>query len=165
MKNFFLIIISLIIVISLNSCSKSDDSIESDDSTENIEGLRVTINGNTRIFNKVWVDQFVYENGTINEYTSLIVRGEIEPNSIERINFSLLKGKTGLEAISHLQYFDSNDRPFYYDRSTNGGSFSINVTSNDINNKLLKGKFNGTLQQNAGGIILTFKNGSFNIQY
>jgi len=161
MKKKSLIIVPLILIISLFSCTKSEDSPVSNEITE---GLRVTINGKTKIFNKVWVDQFVYEKGTTNEYTSLIVRGEIEPNSTERINFSLLKGKTGAEAVFHLGYSDSNDYQFYYDRSTNGGSFTINVISNDMNN-LLKGYFNGTLQQNGGGTILDFKNGSFNIKY
>jgi hypothetical protein len=149
----------------LNSCTKHDNLAETNNYTEIVEGLRVTINGNLRVFKNVQVQQFVYETGTPNEYTSLIVKGEIESNSNERINFALLKGKTGVNPIFHLQYFDSNDYGFYYDINTNGGSFSTNVTSNEININLLKGTFNGILQQNGGGTILNFSKGTFNISY
>jgi hypothetical protein len=164
MKKIFLIILSFNLVL-LASCSKSDSPNENDNSGEIIKGLRVTINGSTKIFTNVSVEQFVYEAGTANEYTNLIVKAEIAPNSIERISFSLRKGNTGSEAVYMLTYIDSSDSVFYYMSNTNGGSFLINIISNDIGANLLKGKFNGTLQKNGGGTILTFTNGSFNVDY
>jgi hypothetical protein len=164
MKKIFLIILSFNLVL-LASCSKNDSPNENDNSSEIIKGLRVTINGITRIFTEVSVQQSVYEEGTANEYTSLLVRGKIETNSVEKISFSLIKGDTGFEAVYMLTYIDSSNRVFYYMRESNGGSFLINIISNDVGANLLKGKFSGTLQENGGGTIHTFTNGSFNVDY
>lgn len=86
MKKIFLIIVSFNLIL-LASWSKSDSPNENDNSGEIIKGLRVTINGSTKIFTNVSVEQFVYEAGTANKYTNLIVKAEIAPNSIERISF------------------------------------------------------------------------------
>lgn len=151
---------TFLFIITLNSCSNNDNI---DDYKIVAEGITVTVNGTKKIFNEISVEQTVFEEGTANEYTSLLVKARITPNSIEHMSFSLLKGKVGIP-INSLLYVDSEDRIYYFNRSTDGGNFNINVTLNDLNN-LIQGKFYGTLQENGGGTILKFEKGSFNIKY
>ncbi len=161
MKKIFSIITIILIILTSNSCSNNENT---DNYEITKEGISVIVNGTKKTFTIVSVEQYIHEQGTSNEYISLLVKGQINANSSERISFSLLKGKIN-PPIEFLTYVDSDDRIYYFERSTNGGSFNINITTNDYANNLLEGKFYGTLQENGGGTLLKFEKGSFSIQY
>lgn len=150
MKKLFLFLAVSSLV--LNSCSKDDDG-------KKIGGtITVTIDGQTKTFNNVVVYEEVYNAGTADEYTDLLVDGSIGNSTNETITFELEKGDTS-----------SNSIYFFYEK--NGVIYSYNgmtstITTNN-NSKKLKGNFSGTMSNFSGpeGINLEFTNGSFDIQY
>ncbi|MBA0882597.1 hypothetical protein [Flavobacterium undicola] len=158
MKRIFALI--LILCFSLFSCSNDG---KTDQKTEIPKGITVEINGVTKVFNEVSVEKYGQTQGGYVDL-SLILSGRIEKNSIERIVFSITnKGENGDNKVNQVMYVDQNDNEYYYDPSTNQ-NFSVDVIENDLM-FILKGRFSGILYQNKGGNKLSFKNGSFNVQY
>ncbi|WP_396192196.1 hypothetical protein [Flavobacterium sp.] len=153
-------IIALILLISFSVSSCSNDN----ETQELPQGLTVVVNGATKVFNIVSVEETVYGGGTPSEYSSLILRGEIATNSIERIVFTFRKGVTGKNAFGNMYYVDNEDREYYYFYYNEDERFIINVIKNDFSN-LLQGKFYGKLYENGGPTEINMQKGSFNIQY
>ena len=150
MKKVFLFVSVLVLTLSLNSCSNSDNG-------SSIGGtVTVTIDGQAKTFNTIDVHQQVFHEGTTDELTELSISALIGTSSTEIITFNLEKGNLGTEAIYDFRYKNGN---FYY-----YGSYT-NVTTNSTNRKLI-GIFSGTASDSSEpptSVVLS--NGSFNIQY
>jgi len=158
MKRIFTLI--LIFGFLLFSCSNDD---KTDQTVEIPKGITVEINGVTKVFNEISVEKYAQTQGGYVDL-SLILSGRIEKNSIERIIFSITnKGENGNNKVNQVLYVDQNDNEYYYYSGTNL-DFSVDVIENDLLYKL-KGRFSGILSPNHGGNELSFKNGSFNVQY
>jgi hypothetical protein len=142
------------------SCSVDD---KTDETTEIPKGITVKINGVTKVFNEISVEKYAQTQGGYVDL-SLIISGRIEKNSIERIFFSITnKGENGDNIVNQVLYVDQNDNEYYYYPNSNL-DFFVEVLENHLN-YILKGRFSGILYQNKGGNELSFKNGSFNVQY
>ncbi|MDR6760866.1 hypothetical protein J2Y38_001064 [Flavobacterium sp. 2755] len=157
MKKASAIILNLLLIFLLNSCSNDEDTND-----KIPEGLIVEINGKTTTFETQTTER-VKNEGTINEYTELTIIGSIE-NSNERIFISLNKGKTGSDAIHKLLYINSKKEDHHYDSQDEK---EYNFTSNTLINsseKKLEGSFSGKLLASNKETSTELK-GTFNIQY
>lgn len=148
MKKIFLYLFA--VSLALSSCSK-------DDSTSNtLKKISMTIGGQVKTFNTISVTEEVYEVGTEDEYTDLVI---LASNGTETISIGLAKEETGTDVIYYFSYVDSNDDDYY-----NTDSFNTNVTVNS-SSKNLKGTFSGILQGSEMGTTINVTKGSFNIKY
>ncbi|RXM49360.1 hypothetical protein [Flavobacterium sp. YO12] len=160
MRKATAIILNLFLIFLLNSCSNSEDTND-----KIPEGLIVEINGKITAFEPEIIE-YVYDKGSINEYTELTIIGNIGniENSNERIFISLNKGKTGSDAIHKFLYINSKKEDHHYDSQDKK---EFNFTSNTlINNseKKLEGRFSGILLA-ANKETSTELKGTFNIHY
>ena len=158
MKKLFLFVSAIALTVSLNSCSKSDSS-------SSVGGtITMKINGTSKTFNTVVVDEHVYYAGTTDEYTELTATGIVGTDATEYVTFTTDKGVLGSDAIYSFEYY-KNGQTYY---SYGGGGFAANVTTNNTSKKLI-GSFSGILNGNdsttGDPITVSLTNGTFNVQY
>ena len=159
MKKFILFVSAVVLTVTLNSCSKSDSGSSSPRGT-----VTMKINGTSKTFNTVVVNQHVYNAGTTDEYTELTATGIVGTDATEYVTFITDKGVLGADAIYSFEYYKNGQ--IYY--SSGGGSFAANVTTNNTSKKLI-GSFSGILNGNdsttGNPITVSLTNGTFNVQY
>ena len=155
MKKLFLFIAVSSLLFSLNSCTNSDSS-------RGIGGsITMKINGVSKTYYTVAVNQQIISAGTANEYKLLTVIGTVGANTTEIITFNLVRGDVGSDVVFDFTY--QNGTSLYFGNSLNG--FISNVTLNNSGNQL-NGNFAGELVDNLGnpsGIVLS--EGAFDVQY
>lgn len=149
MKKLFLYLFA--VSLTFSACSKSDTN------SSTSKRISMTVGGQVKTFNTISVTEEIFEAGTPDEYTDLMVLATNDTDT-ETISINLEKGVTGTDVIYYLSYTE-NDNVYY-----RTASFNTNVTVND-SSKNLKGTFSGTLQDSATGSTLTVTNGSFDINY
>lgn len=163
MKKLFLFLSLATLSVGLNSCSK-DDSSDSSNNNSTPSAVQVTINGASKTFNTIVVDQDTYtEEG--HTYTELIVTASINNSATEMITFSLIKGEVGADAIYGFEYIKDGKR--YNTFNSEGFAFST-ITQTNSNNKIT-GTFSGGLSawNNDTGVydVVTTSSGAINITY
>ena len=149
MKKIFLYLFA--VSLTFSSCSKDDSSSSAS------KKITMTIGGQVKSFNTISVTEDVYDVGTVDEYTDLIVLATNDAGT-ETISISLEKEITGTDAIYYFSYSDGENDYYATD------SFNTNVTVNN-SSKNLKGTFSGILQGPAMGSTLAVTNGTFDINY
>lgn len=162
MKKLFLFLSLATLSVGLNSCSKDDSSDSNNNATPS--AVQVTINGTSKTFNTIVVDQdnYTLEGQT---YTDLNVTASINNSATEMITFSIQKGDVGADAIYNFEYV--KDGKTYNSYNSEGFSFST-ITQTNSNNKIV-GTFSGGLSSwnNETGVydVATTSAGTFNITY
>jgi hypothetical protein len=152
MKKLFLFVAASALAVSLNSCSGDDSSSSTGGS------ITAKINGTTKTFDNVVVNEESFPNEDGGTYTELTVTGTIGNSASELITFSLEKGDVGSEAVWSFNYTANGQT--YYDN----GQLNTVVQTNSASGKL-KGNFSGTLQSGNSATTITIADGSFNFSY
>ncbi|MFV0140105.1 hypothetical protein OBK25_12965 [Empedobacter falsenii] len=148
-KTLQFVIITILSILSLNSCSSDDNSTQNDNFNDSY--IKASINGREVIFKNVSVSKRTYTNYIVYDF---VAKNEANPNEYIEISFDDEK-QIGNDAvygdltyrINGKTYTDMRDAMFY------------NVTVNS-NNKI-EGTFYGTSEGNIQYEFVEFKNGTF----
>lgn len=146
MKKILLLV--MVSVLTLSSCSKDDDNAGSD-------SIKMTIDGVAKSFNNVTVTQ---QNEGSDVY--LTVMGTVGTSTTDIVTFDLYRGDVGADAVDSFGYNTSGQS--YFDDS----ALTTAVQTNSGGK--LKGTFSGTLEgfdSNFNTVTIAVTNGTFNISY
>lgn len=152
MKKLFLFVSIVVLTTCLNSCSSSDDSTAS-----TISSITLKIDGVSKTFNTIVVNQNEYNSGTADEYTELLIRTS-ETTPSEYLRLLIVKGYLGENVPCSFAYINNDSEYANYN-----GLFFVNTTVNG-NNKI-KGTFSGMLQTDFSDSGISITEGIFDIQY
>lgn len=136
------------LTLSLNSCSKDDNSTPTGNS------VTMKVGGVEKTFNTVVVNQVPYD-----DYIDLIITASNNGSTTEFVSFGISKGDTG---AGHSWGFEYTLNGMLYSEGEAISTVSSNATTNS-DNKLI-GTFSGTVTSSEN-VSLDLTQGSFDITY
>lgn len=163
MKKLFLIAVLSVFTLSVTSCS-DDDSGSTNNSSTTTGTFSMKVDGVTKSYNTIVVNDDVYAEGTPDEEHTLSVTASNANNLSEVVYFNVYKGDLGPGVIYNFTY-TANGHTYY---ANSWEDFTTVVQTNSNDNKL-KGSFSGVLyyQTMNGEEIGTagITEGMFDIKY
>ncbi|UPQ78241.1 hypothetical protein M0M57_11490 [Flavobacterium azooxidireducens] len=155
MRNI-LLIIPILFLFTVSSCSDNDDDIPS---TVESNTVSATIDGEVVKFENLVITKQPYSNEETGfEWTDIKVLGYNTQNELNAIEFIAEEGLMGAESIWR---FNITINGFTYIQ--NNSAFTTLVTESTQNK--LKGTFSGVLTEPNNGQTITVSNGIFNLDH
>ncbi|MET0758848.1 MAG: hypothetical protein ABWZ56_00395 [Flavobacterium sp.] len=148
MKKIFLFMLVSLLTLSLNSCSKDNDSTPAGSS------LTMKVGGVQKTFNTITVNEIPYD-----DYVDLIITASNNGSTSEFVTFGIGKGDMG---AGHSWGFEYTLNDVVYTEGDVIRTISSNATANS-DNKLV-GTFSGTVTSGDNATI-ELSQGSFDISY
>ncbi len=152
MKKFFLNLFVVSALILSVSCSGDDDS-NGDEVDDQNQELIVTIDGTTKVFELITVD---------NSDVNLIqIEARFNDNTSEKIDITAAKEETGTLAITNCSYQKPNGG--FFNSLASGSSFNSNTTVNTETTFIAT--FSGTFNSSSDSSMVILEAGSINVMF